>query len=299
MINRWSLVWFGIRFRFHPLFSIIVLLSALTGYFVEIITLFGIVLIHELGHAAAAKGLGWKVKEVQLLPFGGVAVVEEHSDIPVWQDLTVALAGPLQNAWMMAVGSLLAGWGLLPPVWGAYFVQANLLIGLFNMLPIFPLDGGKVLLALFGLWLPYEKTIRLTVWISLVFSGLMLCASALHLLTEKGGLQLNLLMIGLFLLYSNWYELRGIPYRFVRFLVNRPVRQQGLLSRGTAALPIVVLDKRRVTEIVRLFMRDRYHLIYVLDERGALRHIVPEKTMLDFYFDEGRRDRPLAELFLL
>ncbi|UUZ84406.1 M50 family metallopeptidase [Paenibacillus sp. P26] len=297
MIKGWN-VWFGIRFRFHPLFSIIVLLSALTGYFVEIITLFGIVLIHELGHVAATQSLGWKAREVQLLPFGGVAVVEERPGVPAWQELTVALAGPLQNVWMMGIGTLMTSWGWSPPVWGAYFVQANLIIALFNLLPVLPLDGGKVLQILTGLWLPYQQTIRLTAWVSLAFSGLIVMFSALHLGSEHGGIQLNWLMIGLFLLYSNWHELKGVPYRFVRFLVSRPVREHRLTAKGAVASPIVVRGRNKVTDAVRLFMRDRYHLVYVLDERGIIRSVVPEKAMLELYFNESKRERPLSELFV-
>jgi len=141
-------VWFGVKYRIHPLFSIVLLLSVLTGYFIEIVTLFGIVLIHELGHVAAAKGFGWRVTEVQLLPFGGVAVVEEMGSVSVWQDIAVALAGPLQNFWMMPVGWVLTAIGVLPVEWGHYFIQANLLIALFNLLPVLPLDGGKVMRAL-------------------------------------------------------------------------------------------------------------------------------------------------------
>lgn len=61
----------------HPLFVIILLFSALTGYFIELMTLFAIVLVHELGHLFMAHEVGWKVKAVRLLPFGGVVEVEE------------------------------------------------------------------------------------------------------------------------------------------------------------------------------------------------------------------------------
>ncbi len=152
----WNL-WFGITFRFHPLFTLLLLLSVVTGYVVEMLTLFGIVLIHEMGHVAAAKSFGWDIREVQLLPFGGVAVVEEAAGTPAYQEAAVALAGPLQNVWMMLVGYMLMLLGIIPPVWGQYFIEANLLIALFNLMPVLPLDGGKVMQAVIGLWLPYQK----------------------------------------------------------------------------------------------------------------------------------------------
>ncbi|TVY11910.1 M50 family metallopeptidase [Paenibacillus cremeus] len=291
-------VWFGVKYRFHPLFSIVLLFSILTGYFVEVATLFGIVFIHELGHVAAAKSFGWRVKEVQLLPFGGVAVVEELAGVPAWQELAVALAGPLQNFWMVPVGWALTALGLFPPDWGGYFVQANVMIALFNLLPVLPLDGGKIMQAMISLWLPYQRTIQISAAVSLVLSGVLIAASLIHFITEKGGIQLNWLMIGLFLFYSNWYDFRGMPYHFMRFLLNRETVLKRIWLRGTMARPIVVHGRRKVSDIVRLFMRDRYHLVYVLDEQGAIRHVVPEKTLLDFYFNETKRGLSVSELLI-
>lgn len=290
--------WFGIRYRFHPLFSILLLLSVWTGYFIETATLFGIVLIHELGHVAAARSFGWRIREVHLLPFGGVASMEEPGGVPAVQELVVALAGPLQNVWMMAVGSFLTAVGLFSEPWGPYFVQANLLIALFNLLPVLPLDGGKVMQVLVGLWLPYQRTIQVTAGVSLLLSALLIGAAGVHLLSEKGGIQLNWLMIGLFLLYSNWYEWRSAPYRFMRFLVHREAQFKNIRDgTGELAGPIVVPGNRKVTEVVRLFMRDRYHLVYVLDDKGRIGYVVPERAVLAHYFDETKRGKSLAELF--
>lgn len=274
------------------------LFSVLTGYFIETATLFGIVFIHEMGHVVAAKSFGWRVKEVQLLPFGGVAVVEEPGGVPVVQELVVALAGPLQNLWMMLVAYALIALGLLSSEWGAYFVHANLLIALFNLLPVQPLDGGKVMQAVIGLWLPYQKTLQIAAMVSLQLSVLLIGAATVHLFSEQGGIQLNWLMIGLFLCFSNWYDLRGLPYRFMRFLVYRETRFKKALSDGALAGPIVVNGQRKVADVVRLFMRDRYHLIYVLDDQGYIRHVVPERILLDSYFDETKRGRAVSELFV-
>ncbi|MED4603846.1 M50 family metallopeptidase [Paenibacillus validus] len=293
----WNL-WFGITFRFHPLFTLLLLLSVVTGYVVEMLTLFGIVLIHEMGHVAAAKSFGWDIREVQLLPFGGVAVVEEAAGTPAYQEAAVALAGPLQNVWMMLVGYMLMLLGIIPPVWGQYFIEANLLIALFNLMPVLPLDGGKVMQAVIGLWLPYQKTMQAASMVSLIMSALFIAVSVFHLLTDRGGIQLNGLLIGGFLFYSNWYEWRGVPYRFMRFLLHRERRFEERVFYGTLAGPIVVHGHRKAVDVVQLFMRDRYHVVYVLDDRAArICHIIPEQAMLDCYFDQTKRGRTVAELF--
>jgi len=286
----------GISFRFHPLFSIVILLSVLAGYFVETATLFGIVFVHELGHLLAAKNFGWRVKEVQLLPFGGVVVVDEMATVPVWQEMIVTMSGPLQNGIMIvaALGLQTAGW--IPAQWGEYFIQANMLIAIFNLLPILPLDGGKLMQSALSFWLPYQRVIAISCAVSLLLSAVLVAASIFHML--YGGIQLNVLMIGLFLLYSNWYAYKGLSYHFMRFLINREVALHRLMNKGTLAQPIVVNGKRKVTDIVRLFMREKYHLVYVMDERGTIRFVLPEQPLLQTYFNESKRGSAISELFM-
>lgn len=294
-LSKWNRL-FGVSIRFHPLFSIVILLSILAGYFIETATLFGIVLIHELGHVMAAKNFGWRVKEIQLLPFGGVAVVDEMASVPAWQEIIVTLSGPLQNGMMMVAALVLQSTGVISGEWSAYFIQANMYVALFNLLPILPLDGGKIMQCVLSFWLPYQKVIVFSCVASLILSILLLLAAAFH--TLYGGFQLNLFMIGLFLFYSNWYAYKGMSYHFMRFLIHRGDTYHRLVRQGTLAQPIVVDGRRKVTEIVRLFMREKYHLVYVMDERGAIRIVLPEQPLLQTYFNETKRGSAISELFM-
>jgi stage IV sporulation protein FB len=297
----WSLLiswnrWFGITLRVHPLFSIVMLLSIAGGYFIEMATLFGIVLVHEMGHVIAAKGLGWRVKEVLLLPFGGEVVVEELGSVPIWQEIVVMLSGPLQNVWMILIATLLQWMGLISEQWSMYFIQANMFIAIFNLLPITPLDGGKLLHAILSFWLPYHRVITVSCLLSLFLSLLITAFSLLHVL--RGGILMNLLIIGLFLLYSNWYAYKGMSYHFMRFLLHRENALIRLMGRGALAQPIVVNGRHRVTDIVRLFMREKYHVVYVVGERGGISMVLAEQPLLHSYFNESKRGCAISELFM-
>ncbi|WP_339059915.1 M50 family metallopeptidase [Tepidibacillus marianensis] len=90
------------KVRINPFFWFIIIGGLATGQFIEIITLFGVVMIHELGHVFTAKSYGWKIIEIQLLPFGGMAKVEQPNDSRL-EEFVVALAGPLQNLMMILV----------------------------------------------------------------------------------------------------------------------------------------------------------------------------------------------------
>ena len=103
----------GTVLSLHPLFVIVMLASVFTGRFLELLTLFIIVFIHELGHAAAAAAMGFKVRAIQMLPFGGVAVIEDDGRMTAMKEIIIALAGPLQNVIMIGItlACQWAGWG--------------------------------------------------------------------------------------------------------------------------------------------------------------------------------------------
>ncbi|MEW9700129.1 M50 family metallopeptidase [Paenibacillus sp. SI8] len=288
--------WGGTIYRFHPLFTLIFIGSAFTGYFLEAATLFGIVFIHELGHLAAASGFGWRVREVQLLPFGGVVIVDELGSVPTSEELIVALAGPLQHVWLILTAVVLQWFGVGAHEWWTYFIEANLMVGLFNLLPVMPLDGGKVLQCLLGYVFSYHSTILYTTWISMILSAGVICAAVFQFL--GGQLPLNLLVIGIFLLVTNWYAHRQLPYHFFRFLMSRSGRASRLLSRGTLAQPIVVTKQRTMAETVKLFMREKYHLIYVVNEKGRIQAVLPEQQLVSGYLDGKKPGSAVSDLFM-
>ncbi|WP_314587137.1 site-2 protease family protein [Paenibacillus terrigena] len=275
--------WRGTSFSMHPLFIMIMLASLLTGHVIEMITLFGIVLIHELGHAAAATIFGWKVQEIKLLPFGGVAVTDEGGSAPCHEEIIVALAGPVQNLLMIGAAYGLHMMGFWSEAWTEYFVQANMMIALFNMIPVLPLDGGRIVQALCSLFVSYHRTLIWCGRISMAFS-LFMSGFALMPLYYREPIHLNLLVIGIFLIYANWTDYRNVPYRFVRFMTNRDRLSLLRVKQGTIAYPIVVGSEQPLGGVVRLFMKSKYHLIYVLNDRGKIVAVLPEQRLVDSYF---------------
>jgi stage IV sporulation protein FB len=271
--------WNGIAFRLHPLFVLVMLGSVATGRFIELATLFVIVLVHELGHLAAGLHFGWTIREVKLLPFGGVVEVEEAGSTPVREEWIVAAAGPFMNVALGAAGWLLGYAGWVDGGWAAQFTAANALIFLFNLLPVLPLDGGRMLQSWFSLKLPYRRALFWSARLSLVFSGVIVLASLYPLL--KGGLlQLNLLAVGLFLCAANWQYLRNAHYLFLRFLIHRARSSERKIEKGTLARPIVIGAEKPLSSVVRLLMKEKYHLVYVM-RTGKIAKVVPEKTVID------------------
>ncbi len=289
--------WRGIVWSVHPLFVIIMISSAVTGYFAELLTLFILVLVHEIGHVVVARSLGWTVREVKLLPFGGVAEVEEAGGVPAKEEALVAIAGPLQNVWMGLIAWGCGMLGIWDPEWAEYVWKANVMIGLFNLLPIHPLDGGKIVQALLSYTFNYYQVLLWSARISMLFSFMLVVGSILPLWLDANGIQLNLLVVGIFLMVSNWMYYRNVPYLFYRFLIHRGRVTAKVMTKGNLASPLIVNSTQSVLSVARLFRRERYHLIYLLEPGSRDMRMLPEQKIVEGCLSERNPNRAVWELF--
>jgi len=115
-----------------------------------VLAIFGSVLLHEFGHALTARRFGIGTRDVTLYPFGGLARLDRLPAEPR-KEMWIALAGPAVNVaiatvllfWLVGTGMIGLGSGLF----AAQLLQINLALAVFNMLPAFPMDGGRVLRA--------------------------------------------------------------------------------------------------------------------------------------------------------
>ena len=154
----------------------------------SIAVLFGVVLLHELGHSLMARRFGIETKDITLLPIGGLARLERMPDKPR-QEFWVAIAGPAVNVALALIAFVILQFrgahGVLPEELGfathplEQFYAVNVYLVLFNMLPAFPMDGGRVLRAVLASRLPYAQATRIAASIGqgmallFVFAGVM------------------------------------------------------------------------------------------------------------------------------
>ncbi len=180
LILIWAAIWFGAGRG---------LSGAVFGLIVTSL-LFVVVILHELGHSFAAQYYDIPVKEIVLLPIGGIAQLARFPEKPV-QEFVIAIAGPMFNfvlSILMVLISLLLRQDIeltspanilgsmgdlgLQPIYN-YVFFSNLFLGIFNLLPAFPMDGGRVLRALLASQMEYSRATAIAVSIGQALAWLL------------------------------------------------------------------------------------------------------------------------------
>ena len=242
-------------------------------------SLFGIVVLHELGHALAARRFGIRTLDITLLPIGGVARLERMPEDP-WQELVVALAGPAVNVVLAAMLFFLVEFtdGLEAPdvvlkVGGGVLSQllwVNVMLAVFNLLPAFPMDGGRVLRAILAMRMDYARATQIAASIG---QSMAILFGVIGLFTNP-----MLLLIAFFVWFGAAQEagavqtrvaLDGVPVHQAMITELRTLAPQDKLDRAVRhilegfQIDFPVLDEDRIVGVLT-----RTDLLKALAEQG-------------------------------
>ncbi|SFC54237.1 stage IV sporulation protein FB [Bacillus sp. OV322] len=275
------------KINVHPTLWIVMGISILTAHFTSVIMLFMIVFIHELGHGIAAAHFDWRIKSIKLLPFGGVLETEEHGNKTLKEDLIVTLSGPIQHLWLAGASFLLYQASFLSYETYQQFFYMNLSLMVFNLLPVWPLDGGKLLFMGVSLYRSFLEAHRFTLIFSAAFSAL-----SVLLVTLIQPFSLNVLIIAAFLVFSLVVEWKQRYYAFIRFLLERYYGRGG---KPDMLKPIIVDENEAIYKVLEKFQRGCKHPI-IITKNGRESGSLDENEILHAYFTDKMTNVKIGEL---
>lgn len=238
------------------------ILFALAGMCSKVLLVFSAVLWHEVAHAEMALFLGCKVREIELLPFGGVARIEGLGAVSSKTEMMIAAAGPAASLVLAALaytGIIYAGtWS---DVWDFYF-KTNIMLALFNLVPGLPLDGGRIFRAWLALYMDYGKATLFAARVSKILSiGLLIIIAYEYIM--KSTVNVTFLIAAVFLYTTAKCEIKIAGFRTLRILGQKKAQ---LIAKGIMTTTyLTVVHHVMLKDVIGLFTPDQYYVLVVVD----------------------------------
>ena len=255
-----------LNFSIHPLFFIFGLYFAVVGKVFSFLVFTFSAVIHELGHAFSAEKLGYKLKKITLMPYGAV-ISGDIDGIKYTDELKVVLSGPLVN--LCVAIAMLALWWIYPPSYPytELCFTANASIFLINLIPAFPLDGGRFLLATLSLKMKRKSAMKIARISGYIFSLAVFGVFVYSLYTE---INITILFFSLFILFGS-IDLRKENV-YMRVYGNFSV---GSIRNYKEIKAVAIRSDCTVKEFLALAEGDSLYRVFVYDETGGYKVIEP------------------------
>jgi len=272
--------------RIHPILIIFIFISFFTGSFFHLLVILTLVFIHELGHFIAAKFYKWKISHIKLWVFGGVLVTEEYSHKPLREQLIVTLSGPFQHIILYFIIFLCSYYNIFSVSLIDLLLTYNTMILLFNFIPIWPLDGGRVLFILFCARFPYRKAFTRTIITSIICALVLLLFQLIFY-----SFTLSAILIMLYLIVENVSEWKQRYFVFIRFLFQKYYGDNNVDGKHF----FTVSENTKLIDVLSLFKLEKLNVITVQHNKGKLLQIT-EKDCLNYFFSKSKSQEAIGKL---
>lgn len=250
------------KIEFHYTYILIALGFILTGYFHNLIVFTSIILIHELGHYIVAKLNKLNVEKIIIYPYGGLVKMNNLINISINKELFVAISGILFQSIFYLIIVYLHHQGIIREYIFNLFTIYNKSILIFNILPIHPLDGSKILNLLLSKIFPFHLTNKLNIIVSIVTLMIIIYINYYNFNYT------TLLILGVILDNIIKYQ-KELKYIFNKFLLERYIYN------------ITYHKTKKINKITHMY-KEKYHILKenntYITEKQALSHKFKRKT---------------------
>jgi len=278
------------KLKIHPLFWFFLLLYVALGAFTKIGLILFSLFLHEILHLLVYKKLFKKKAALTLLPFGGVIETLEPVEFFPGRELLVAAAGPLANLALVffALGLLNNG---IYNTNITFLLDFNFIMAVFNLLPVLPLDGGRMLRAIFTLFFSLKNATKIVANLSVLTAILMVALGCYGFLSGLTGV--DLVVLSGFLIFLAVKEKRKNSFFFLQNLTAKEkilTDQQVLLSRV-----LTVNQETTFKEVIEKFLPNHYQYVVVVGPEQNRLGIFSEREIMDGVVKHGLF-KPVKEL---
>jgi len=277
-----------IEIHIHPtLFALLAMYAAL-GLVAQALLVFTLVISHELAHLLTARAYGFRVVALEIFPLGGVAHCNDTFEGRRVEESLMALAGPAWNILLLFCGQVLRWQGLWNGPLADDFVRLNFWLAAFNLVPVLPLDGGRVVRACAAGSFGFVRSTKTLARAGQLFGLGLVCGGLVTTrLSNLAEGSVFLVILGAFLWWAGGKEVATARLTFLRQLARK---KEELVRKGL--MPGKVVTVRADTPLIRIVEEltpDRYALVVLTGEKFGVAKTFTETEIVEGMLRDGIR----------
>ena len=255
-----------IKFFIHPSFILLFLWFIIFLSFYDFLMFVGVVLTHELGHALQAKRLGYKLDSFFIAPYG-VKLNYKDKCFDSKDEIKIALAGPMVNL-VLAILAVSLWW--IAPVTYVYldeFVLQSIMLCLVNLLPCYPLDGGRIFVSVMSSKMPKKKAVKISCLLNYVFSAILFI---IFIATCFYNFNPSICLFAVFLILGSIDS--KFESRYVSLFFKRKIKNFSRVSM------LCVDDNVTISSLLK-HIEPNKHTIFAISRQGKRTHLIDEEDI--------------------
>lgn len=230
------------------------------GFEYNFIVSFLWILIHEISHIAVARALGMKDAKLYFMPMGTYVESKFFDETEPNEDIMISLAGPCVNLVLSGIFYII--YKYMPYKFVEVSLNTNLVLGVINLIPAFPLDGSRIIRAVLSKRMMYKRASKIAVKISFIMGGFMLAIFIFLIFTNRFNISIGL--IAVLILIISYQENKKVVYiimgdiirKYKRFLKNKYIENKS----------VSIYYKSDLITLLGLVDKNKYNIFLVLND---------------------------------
>lgn len=260
------------KIEIHIWFVLLFAVGLFFDFFQTLVIAYGVTVIHECAHILVAKICNVEIDGVEILPFGITMRVAQSCITDTWDEIKIALAGPLSNFLIVYFV-----YGFYNGAYKDYIILTSMAMGVFNLLPALPLDGGRIMRAFMVRIFGHIRAATFAISVTNVM-GVLIAVSGLYVIYATG-FNFSFLIIGAFLIANLTEEKKNANMIIMKDIL---FSRKKLASKGVSRGNVLVAElDERACKILKMLSYDKYYIISVVDSRMRVVRTITETELIE------------------
>lgn len=270
--------------KFNKFFILYIILLLIIGFKGQLFLTFFIVILHEATHYFTARHYGYSGFDVEVLPIGAMLKLKNLDDADPKEDFIISISAPILNISIGCVLSILVFFFKnLSGTCLNNIIIINFTIGFFNLIPAFPLDGGRVFRDILAFKLVYKDAQKITIICS-IFLGTLLMLAFIELY-RLGIININLGVISIYIVVISLKEKERVVYIIMSDIIKKKIKflKKGYIENRSVS----VYYKKDLVTMLSMVDKNKYNIFFVLDDDMRVMDVIYEEEMVETLKNKG------------